>query len=417
MIHQFILGSKADKSEAHRRKAILSTYLVLTYAGVDLFFFIINLYNPEGRPAFLLIGFFTTLMCLVLLRYKQTNVAIVLHLIRCNGLSFFFSMVDQDPLKTGTYLLFIPASLGALALFGYKDRWTGIGFSLLSSILFLIAIFDPSDFSPDQAHFYLIINFLITLVIGCIILVFFDRLAIQSENEILKKNDELLKINSELDRFVYSASHDLRAPLSSISGLIQLSEKSTNTDETLNYLKLMKGCITRLEHFIRDIINFSRNARTEVVQETVYLKELVQETFNELKFITGTDALVLKDELPEGLIIITDKVRLQVVLFNLISNSIQYRDKYKDVSFIRFTGSLSPNGLILHVDDNGVGIDKVHQEKVFNMFYRASENSKGSGLGLYIVREAMDKLGGAITLRSELGEGTHFDLELPLQRS
>ncbi len=417
MIHRFILSNQNFKTQRQKRKAILGTYLILTYLGVDLFFFVINLFNPLGRSIFLLLGFIITSICLVLLRYQKTNLAIVLHLIRCNGLAFFFCSVDQDPLQTGTYLLFIPGSLGALAFFGYKERWAGIGFTVLSSVLFMIAIFKPEKFSPDQAHFYLIINFLIALVVGSMIVLFFDRIMVQSENEILSKNEELTKINLELDRFVYSASHDLRAPLSSISGLIQLAERSKDLKETEQYLNLMKGRITRLEYFIRDIINYSRNARTEITHETIYVKELVYETFEGLKFIGGSDTIIIKNELPDNFIFIADKTRFQVVLFNLISNAMHYRDSYKEISYIRFSGAIEGNRLILHIDDNGIGIDTLHQEKVFTMFYRATETSKGSGLGLYIVKEAMDKLEGKIFLQSALGHGTRFTIDLPLQRS
>jgi len=417
MIQKFILGNQVIQTESQKRKIILGTYLILMYLGVDFFFFVINLFNPNGEPTSLFLGFFVSLICLLLLRYQKTNAAIFLHLIRCNVLAFYFSYIDLDPLQTGTYIFFIPSSLGALAVFGYKERWVGIGFTILSYALFLVAIFKPSQFNPTHAHFYFIIDFLIALLIGMLIIIFFDRLVIQSETEILSKNAELTKINAELDRFVYSVSHDLRAPLSSISGLIQLAERSSDLKETEEYLNLMKGRIVRLEQFIRDIINFSRNVRSEVRPEPVHLKELVQETFDALKFINGADAMSIQDELTNDLVVTTDKTRLQIVLFNLISNAIQYRDPYKNPSYIRFTSSQDEENILLQIDDNGIGIDHSHHGSVFNMFYRASENSKGSGLGLYIVKEAMEKLGGSITLQSVRGEGTRFTLTLPVQRS
>ncbi len=417
MIQEFILGNQAIKTETQKRKIVLGAYLILMYLGVDFFFFIVNIFNPEGEPLSLFFGFFVSVICLVLLRYQKTNTAIIIHLIRCNALAFYFSYIDLDPLQTGTYIFFIPSSLGALAVFGYRERWAGIGFTILSYGLFLIAIFKPSQFSPSQAHFYFIVDFLIALLIGILIIVFFDRLVIQSETEILAKNAELTKINAELDRFVYSASHDLRAPLSSISGLIQLAEKSADPKEMEQYLNLMKGRIERLEQFIRDIINFSRNVRSEVSHEVVRVRELVHEIFDSLKFINGADALELRDDLEEDLVLVTDKTRLQIVLFNLISNAIQYRDPFKEMAYIKFSSKLANDGLLLQMEDNGVGIDPLHQARVFDMFYRASQNSKGSGLGLYIAREAMDKLGGTISLKSALGEGTCFMLGFPLQRS
>jgi signal transduction histidine kinase len=117
--------------------------------------------------------------------------------------------------------------------------------------------------------------------------------------------------------------------------------------------------------------------------------------------------------LPDDLAWITDKTRLQIVFFNLISNAIQYQDKFKPTSYIRISCSRTNNQLLLQIEDNGIGIEQAYQDKVFDMFYRATVNSKGSGLGLYIVKEAVEKLGGTISLRSTHGEGTSFTLSLP----
>jgi signal transduction histidine kinase len=170
-----------------------------------------------------------------------------------------------------------------------------------------------------------------------------------------------------------------------------------------------------LEQFIRDIINFSKNARIEVRPEPVSVNSLIHETFEALQFIKGADTLQLDDELPDDLVWVTDKTRLQIVFFNLISNAIQYQDKFKTVSYIRISCSRTTNQLVLQIEDNGIGIEQAYQDKVFDMFYRATVSSKGSGLGLYIVKEAVEKLGGTISLRSAHGEGTSFTLSLPLK--
>ena len=102
------------------------------------------------------------------------------------------------------------------------------------------------------------------------------------------------------------------------------------------------------------------------------------------------------------------------MLSNIISNAIQYKDSNKGQSYIHLGFELSDRLFQLQIDDNGVGIDHPHHPKVFNMFYRASENAKGSGLGLYIVKETMDKLGGTVSLQSVLGEGTRITLRLAI---
>ena len=127
--------------------------------------------------------------------------------------------------------------------------------------------------------------------------------------------------------------------------------------------------------------------------------------------------MTLQDDMPASPPVAIDKTRLQIVLFNLMSNAIQYRNPQIQNPYIRIDSKCFDDRLWLQIEDNGIGIDQLYQAKVFDMFYRASENSKGSGLGLYIVKEAVEKLSGTIVLHSVLGEGTQFTLELPIQRN
>ena len=184
---RFILGSNVVETESQKRKITLGAYLIVIYIGIDFFFFIVNLFNPEGEPASLFAGFLIALFCLLLLRWKKVNIAIFLHLIRCNAFAFYFSSIDSDPIQTGSYLYFIPSSLGALAVFGFKERWIGIGFTILSFALFVTAIFKPAEFNAAQAHFYLIVNFTIVLIIALLIIIFFDRMVTRSEKTLVDR--------------------------------------------------------------------------------------------------------------------------------------------------------------------------------------------------------------------------------------
>jgi signal transduction histidine kinase len=237
-IQSFVLKDRVLETESEKRKIILGAYLILMYVGIDFFYFVVNLFNDEGKPFSLFIGFLIGGLCLFLLRWQYVNTAIIIHLLRCNFFAFYFSYIDFDPLQTGSYLYFILSSLGALAVFGYREKFLGIGFTLLSYALFLIAIFKPDEFKPNEAHFYLIVSFFLVLIVGILILIFFDRMVTSSEKNILTKNRELIKTNQELDRFVYSASHDLRAPLTSMSGLINLAQR--DPAQAQNYLRLMQ---------------------------------------------------------------------------------------------------------------------------------------------------------------------------------
>lgn len=109
----------------------------------------------------------------------------------------------------------------------------------------------------------------------------------------------------------------------------------------------------------------------------------------------------------------SDNYRLSLILNNLISNAIKYSDPQKETSFIQITIKLRPDKVLLTFKDNGIGIENDYIKKVFNMFFRATEKNEGAGLGLYIVKEAVEKLGGKIDLESQVGNGTLFRIELP----
>jgi PAS domain S-box-containing protein len=235
----------------------------------------------------------------------------------------------------------------------------------------------------------------------------------KAEQQILEQNELLAKANAELDRFVYSVSHDLRAPLSSVRGLITIAEKSDDIQELKSYLGMMHDRVNALEKFIRDIIDYSRNSRLEVIREPVVLNELIHEIRESLRFTDEMNSVSINSQIPEDFAIISDKVRLKIVLNNLLSNALKYHDHGKPHSFVSIYAAADNGQIKITMEDNGIGIDHRLLPNIFKMFYRASENSRGSGLGLYIARETAAKLGGSITAESELGKGTRFHLWLP----
>jgi signal transduction histidine kinase len=364
-----------------------------------------------GDASSLFVGAIVSIICLLLIRWKYVNTAIILQLIRCNALAFYFSNTESAVL-TGSYVYFIPSSLGALAVFGYRERWMGIGFTLLSFILFMTAILQPTNFHPNDRHFYLIINFLIVLVIGILILIFFDRLVNNSEKNILQKNKELMKANAELDRFVYSASHDLRAPLTSLAGLIHLAQRDKADAPT--YLALMAERLKVMDNYIKDIVEYSRNTRLEVSFSKIKLRPVIEEVVNTLKYSTDTSKVRIEIKLEDGLKIKTDESRLRVILNNLIGNAFKYQDLSKSNPYLKVQAAIQDNQCFITIEDNGIGIKPEHHIKVFEMFYRANDSAAGSGLGLYIARETADKLKGKISFESAYGLGTTFTVSIPV---
>ncbi len=234
------------------------------------------------------------------------------------------------------------------------------------------------------------------------------------EQKISIQNEALTKTNEELDRFVYSASHDLRSPLSSLLGLLNLIDGTTSPEEIQLLLKKMKDRLNSMDHFIKEITYYSQNSRTEIEENEIKLYDEVQECIESLWHMEEANGLTFEVNIPKEFLLKTDKRRLKIVLNNLIANAIKYGDEKKLHRWVRLQSDLTQERFVLIVEDNGVGIQDQYQPKIFNMFYRASEKSNGSGLGLYIVKETVEKMGGRIEFTSVAGEGSSFVVCLPL---
>lgn len=242
-----------------------------------------------------------------------------------------------------------------------------------------------------------------------------DVTELRKKEEILREqNLELQKINSELDRFVYSVSHDLRAPLTSMLGVVEISGEDTSDPLLLNHLSLLKASILKLDKFILDILNYSRNSRTEVRSEDINFKGLlegiVQDLQNQYEFLHEVQLLI---QVEQTIAFRSDRDRLGIILTNLISNGMLYRDPEKVQPFVDIRIEVNPEGGSIQVRDNGIGIRRELHHKIFEMFYRGVGSSRGSGLGLYIARETTERLNGTIGLESEPKQGSIFRVWIP----
>jgi PAS domain S-box-containing protein len=235
----------------------------------------------------------------------------------------------------------------------------------------------------------------------------------RTEDLLKRQNEELIKINAELDRFVYSASHDLRAPLMSVKGLLNMIKVDPEKQNAEHYLALMERSVEKLDHFISDIINYSRNSRMDVMPKEIDFHSLLQESIDSLKFMDGAEDVRSIRNITIETPFYSDYSRLLIVFNNIISNAVRYRDVWKKDSFLRIDIRATAEKAYICFSDNGVGIAEEYVDKVFKMFFRANADSKGSGLGLYIVKSAVEKLEGMIKVESKLGEGTSFTIEIP----
>lgn len=241
------------------------------------------------------------------------------------------------------------------------------------------------------------------------------RHQIEAEWALRRQNEELIKINKELDSFVYSVSHNLRAPLMSVLGLVHLASREDKEKDGSfsSYFQMMEHSINTLDETLHEIIDYSRNARSEIIPELVEVEQLIYNTLDKIKFLEGYDKIEKKISIEKDAEFYSDAYRLSVILTNILSNSIKYNDKKKEHRFLHIQISIAPEKLKLIIGDNGVGIKDELQDKIFNMFFRANEESDGAGLGLYIVKEVVKKLSGKIEVESIHQVATQFIIEIP----
>ena len=234
-----------------------------------------------------------------------------------------------------------------------------------------------------------------------------------AQDALIENNQELKKINLELDNFVYSISHDLRSPLLSIKGIISLIRHQGNIDEqSKKFLDLADTSVVRLDNTIQEILEYSRNSRLDIVNDEFNMDDLIQNVFDDLKF-SVSEEISLNLHHQGNALVYADRARINILLKNILGNSVKYRRANVE-SEIHVDVQVDSNQLFLEITDNGQGIAEEHLHKVFKMFYRATTASVGTGLGLYICQEIITKLGGTIQIDSKLGVGTRIKIQIPL---
>jgi PAS domain S-box-containing protein len=232
-----------------------------------------------------------------------------------------------------------------------------------------------------------------------------------------KKNYlELKKVNFELDNFVYHASHDLRSPLRSILGLTNLLKHDKPSENGIELIQRIENSILRLDNLVTDLLTFSKNSRTKRDIEEIDFKALMEESLEGVPYEYKGD-IEVSVEINDKNIFKGDKTRISVIINNLLVNAHKYQSSKRDKKHIHIKIKTNKKDMQFIISDNGEGISEENQERIFDMFYRASESSDGSGLGLYIVKNVVDTLGGRIYLTSTVDKGTTFEVIIPNNQS
>jgi PAS domain S-box-containing protein len=238
---------------------------------------------------------------------------------------------------------------------------------------------------------------------------------VAAAQEVAKKSAELEALNVELSHFAYSASHDLKAPLSTIAGILKLCIEDLgdeNLDEVrLNLIKAVE-ISARSAQKVEGVLRIARAGREKIPVTTVLLEPVIQEIW--LDLTGGGSRIELQLDLKHTDPIRTELPTLKVIVENILSNSIRYIDEAKAEHFVRIASVDAQGGFKISISDNGIGITKKNVSKIFQMFKRLDDRS-GDGLGLALVQKQVDRLGGTIMLENSGAKGTTFCFTLPSQ--
>jgi len=322
--------------------------------------------------------------------------------------------VPRYVLRMGTRA-FIPACgflIAGLIVLRHHKFSTGFGQKLLAVAFLLYGLTQFFYFSLvvtwmmgpgiTPPEYFGLINLLIITVIGL------GKVMWLLENE----REKLNKANKELDSFLYSTSHDLRAPIASILGLTYLGKIELQEERGRTFMTMIEERIRKLDMVIADILSLARSKKFDVKVEDIDFNHLLEDTIVDVKFSKGASSISLIYEKDPQNIFHSDYHQMKIILSNIISNAVKYHNLNQPSPYIKVTFKRTNDRVEISIEDNGQGIPEESVPRIFEMFYRASLNTEGTGLGLYIVQEALSKIKGSISVKSEFEKGSTFTIFL-----
>ncbi len=234
-----------------------------------------------------------------------------------------------------------------------------------------------------------------------------------TKNELELRNKELVEAYKDLDRFVYSVSHDLRSPLMGILAISNLLSKSQNLDEVFDYADLINKNVNRLDEFIHNLLEYYKIKRGELTIKDIDFGDLLKNLFEIYESESKDKGIRIDLSVTQNEVFSSDSLVILVALQNLLSNAIKYQSEEQTDKYVKFTVNVLRGAASITVEDNGIGIEPEFLPKIFDMFFRASAVGAGSGIGLYNAKHALDKLGATIHVQSVINVGTKFEIVLP----
>lgn len=229
-----------------------------------------------------------------------------------------------------------------------------------------------------------------------------------------EKEKELVKSNAQLDQVIYKTTHDLRSPVRSALGLVSLAE-SAPQDEKPRYIEMIRNSLLKLDGLIEEMNDFFRNDKLAIQRAQINITDIIRKEVELLSFSQQAKDIKIELKIESESGFYSDPIRVRTILTNILSNAIKYSDRKKNEPFIHIVVFINEEFCDIRIVDNGIGIEEQHLNKIFDLFFRATDQSQGTGLGLFIVKDTVQKLKGVIEVTSKVDQGTTFRIQIPNQ--
>lgn len=242
-----------------------------------------------------------------------------------------------------------------------------------------------------------------------------DQQVQEKTKELVSTNEELVKVNGELDHFIYKTSHDIRGPLASLKGMVNLAKMDIQDEKAQGYLAKLDITAEKLNMVLTRLLIVNRINHAELKPEPIDIEPIIQEVLL-LEVKKGVPEKVKVEYHVDQLVrVYSDREMVRIILENLIDNAIKFHnDSPRVESFVDIRVTIENNQVVARVVDNGVGIAEANRNTIFQMFVRASERSETGGIGLYLAKIATEKLGGEIRLSFTPENYTEFIVHFPV---
>lgn len=222
----------------------------------------------------------------------------------------------------------------------------------------------------------------------------------------------LSQANQQLSEYIFKVTHDLKAPVNSVLGLLALADNASEEDRK-TYLSLAKTTLQKMGTLIKELSVWHEVDRMAIVKKSIDVNEFFQQEIDLLRNQPEARNIQIVFEVIGTVELRTDPIRLQAIFTNILSNSIKYIDRTKEQSRIDIRVTVGTDHCEIEIEDNGIGMDALHLPKIFDKYYRVNPDSDGTGLGLHIVKDTLERLGGQVRVSSAPGVGSTFSISIP----